>query len=111
MSVLSLSLLVLLVRILILLSPIFFAHSTWRMMTRKEVRGLMMQNWRVPCLQNLTRNHDNLNYINQLITLKQTKIAHWPQMESPTLAPNGIAHTGPKWNLWKGLNNLPVIKM
>ena len=42
----------------------------------------MMQNWRVPCLQNLTRNHDNLNYINQLITLKQTKIAHWPQMES-----------------------------
>ncbi len=28
---------------------------TWRMMTRKEVRGLMIQNWRVPCLQNLER--------------------------------------------------------
>ena len=37
-------------------SPCVYLDHTCRMMTMKDIKGLMIQNWRVPCLQNLTEN-------------------------------------------------------
>ena len=37
-------------------TPCVYLYHTCRMMTMKDIKGLMIQNWRVPCLQNLTEN-------------------------------------------------------